>query len=321
MAVSDMIPPAATPDFLARAGWGDADVLPLAGDASFRRYFRVVAPGRSAVLMDAPPDKEDSRPFLAIAEHLGGLGYSAPKALAADLDIGLVLLEDFGDARVNPVLAADTSQETRVYAAAIDLLVDLHRHPPCDVAPYDEAVLEREVRLLTEWYAGEVDDDGFIPAWRAVWGNVLAESGADPVLVLRDYHADNLMLLDREGLRWLGLLDFQDALAGHRAYDLVSLLQDARRDVTLELEAAMLDRYVAATGVDAARFRAAYEVLGAQRNTKILGIFSRLAKRDGKAHYLDMQPRVAGYLARNLRHPALGPVRHWFAANLPEIVV
>ena len=317
MAVSDMIPPSAAPAFLARAGWSGAEVLPLAGDASFRRYFRVRAPGGpTAVLMDAPPDKEDSRPFLAIAAHLHGLGFSAPRMLAADLERGLILLEDFGDARVNPVLADDAALEEAVYAAAIDLLAALHRHPPCAVPPYDAAVMEREVLLLPEWYLGRpgVEED-YVAAWAAAWGEVLAEAAADPVLVLRDYHADNLMLLDRKGLQWLGLLDFQDALAGHRAYDLVSLLQDARRDVAPALEARMIERYIAATGVQASGFRAAYEVLGAQRNAKILGIFSRLASRDGKRHYLAMQPRVAAHLRRNLGHPALAPVRAWFAAN------
>ncbi len=319
MAVSDMIPPPATPAFLARAGWGDAQVLPLAGDASFRRYFRVAEPGRSAVLMDAPPDKEDSRPFLAVARHLNRLGFAAPIALAVDLDAGLVLLEDFGNARVNPVLAADPAQEEAIYEAAIDLLVALHRHPPCDVPPYDEAVLLREVALLTDWYL----EGGVYNLYTGAWSRVFAASGVAEsrnVLVLRDYHADNLMLLDRPGLQRLGLLDFQDALAGHPAYDLVSLLQDARRDVDPGLEERMIERYLAATGLDRDSFRAAYEVLGAQRNTKILGIFSRLAKRDGKTHYLDMQPRVAGYLRRNLAHPALAPVRDWFAANAPEIV-
>jgi hypothetical protein len=138
----------------------------------------------------------------------------------------------------------------------------------------------------------------------------------NPVLVLRDYHVDNLMVLPGGGL---GLLDFQDALAGHAAYDLVSLLQDARRDVSPELEEAMIDRFAAAANVaDRELFRAHYEILGAQRNTKILGIFTRLWKRDGKVHYLALQPRVWSYLERNLAHPALAPVRDWFDANVPE---
>jgi aminoglycoside/choline kinase family phosphotransferase len=162
-----------------------------------------------------------------------------------------------------------------------------------------------------------VDEAGYREAWRAAWGEVVDQVLASPVLVLRDYHADNLMVLP--GRRELGLLDFQDALAGHTAYDLVSLLQDARRDVDPSLETAMLRRYCEASGIeDQERFRAHYEILGAQRNSKILGIFTRLWKRDGKPHYLPFQPRVWGYLERNLEHPALATVRRWFDANIPE---
>jgi hypothetical protein len=180
--------------------------------------------------------------------------------------------------------------------------------------------MSREVALLTEWYTPalrlKVDEDEYLRAWRQAWGDVLAIVEQNPVLVLRDYHADNLMVLPDRGD--LGLLDFQDALAGHPAYDLVSLLQDARRDVAPELEEAMIARYVAAANVaDPDRFRAHYEILGAQRNSKIIGIFTRLWRRDGKAHYLSLQPRVWDYLERNLAHPALAPVREWFDANVP----
>ena len=319
-----MVPPASAPAFLAAHGWGEAAIVPLAGDASFRRYFRVIDAGRTAVLMDAPPDKEDSRPFLDLAAHLVSLGFSAPRALAVDLDEGLILLEDFGDKRVAPLLAADLAPERAIYEAAIDILAALHEHAPPAVAPYDRRELLREVNILTEWYLPTVgaagDTAAYEAAWDAVWRGVIAETEAKPVLVLRDYHADNLMLLeDRTGLQRLGLLDFQDGLAGHPAYDLVSLLQDARRDVDPHLEEAMLDHYMAARGiVDRAAFRAGYEVLGAQRNAKILGVFTRLWKRDGKPNYRQFQPRVWGYLERNLRHPALAPVRAWFDAHLPE---
>ena len=180
--------------------------------------------------------------------------------------------------------------------------------------------MSREVALFTDWYAPaldiQVDEDSYFEAWRKSWGDILKIVENNPVLVLRDYHADNLMVLpDRERL---GLLDFQDALAGHPAYDLVSLLQDARRDVAPALEEAMIARYVEAANVaDAELFRAHYEILGAQRNTKILGIFTRLWRRDGKTHYLPLQPRVWAYLERNLAHPALAPVRAWFDANVP----
>lgn len=316
-----MIPHPAAPDFLAANGWAGATILPLAGDASFRRYFRAVDGGRTAVLMDAPPDAEDSRPFLAIAAHLNRLGFAAPRALAADLDLGLILLDDFGDRRVAPVLEADPAAERGVYEAAIDILAALHGHAPPEIAPYGPAELYREVGILAEWYAPAVGLDmawGYGAAWEVVLHPVIAETEAAPVLVLRDYHADNLMILDRPGLQCLGLLDFQDALAGHPAYDLVSLLQDARRDVAPSLEQAMLDRYCKARGIaDAAAFRASYEILGAQRNAKILGVFARLWKRDGKPGYRQFQPRVWGYLERNLTHPALAPVRAWFDAHVP----
>jgi len=307
-----MIPPASAPGFLTAHGWGDADILPLAGDASFRRYFRAVAPGRSAVLMDAPPPHEDPRPFLAVASHLTSLGFAPPEILAVDLDQGLVLIEDFGDARMAEVIAADPARETPIYEAAVDLLVDLHRHAAAaDLPPYDRAVYQREAALLPEWYAPAVELDVDVEAYRAAWDEALAPLyGAQPVTVLRDYHAENIMLL-ADGR--LGLLDFQDALAGHPTYDLVSLLQDARRDVSADLESVMLARYRAVMPFD----DAAYALLGAQRNAKILGIFTRLWKRDGKPRYLQYQPRVWGYLERDLAHPALAPVSAWFDAIIP----
>jgi aminoglycoside/choline kinase family phosphotransferase len=318
-----MIPPPTAPEFLASNGWPDAEIRPLAGDASFRRYFRVHRGGESAVLMDAPPQHEDVEPFLRVANHLLARGFTAPRLLAADRTKGLLLLEDFGDDRVGPLLQREPERERDIYESAIDTLVELARDPaPGDIPAYDEDALLREAELLPEYYApavgAEADRQGYRDAWRASWKGVLEASAARPVLVLRDYHADNLMVLpDR---RDLGLLDFQDALAGHRAYDLVSLLQDARRDVDPALEEAMLERYAEEASIDDRdTFRAHYEILGAQRNSKILGIFTRLWKRDGKPHYLHFQPRVWSYLERNLQHPALAPVRGWFDANLrPE---
>ena len=317
-----MIPPAAAPDFLSEHGWEGAEIRPLAGDASFRRYFRVHrADGTTAVLMDAPPDKEDIGPFLKVAGHLLDRGFAPPRPLAIDRTRGLLLLEDFGDDRVGPLLQRAPEQERPIYEGAVDILARLAAQPaPEDIPPYDDEAMAREVALFTDWYVPaveiEADEASFIDAWRQVWADVARVAAENPVMVLRDYHADNLMVLP--GLGQLGVLDFQDALAGHAAYDLVSLLQDARRDVAPELEAEMLARYAAAANVaDRDLFRAHYEILGAQRNTKILGIFTRLWKRDGKAHYLPLQPRVWGYLERNLAHPALGPVRDWFDANVP----
>ncbi|MFQ3596062.1 MAG: phosphotransferase [Sphingomonadaceae bacterium] len=319
-----MEPPAAAPAFLERHGWAGAAIVPLAGDASFRRYFRVHDRGRTAVLMDAPPALEDSRPFLFVGEFLLANGLSAPRLIAADLEAGLLLLEDFGDLRMGPLLARAPQREEAVYALAVDLLAALHRvPPPLELKPYDREALLAEAMVFPDWYlraAGvEVDREAYAAAWDAVWGDVVADTCERPVLTLRDYHADNLMLLDdREGVRALGLLDFQDALAGHRAYDLVSLLQDARRDVSPRLEADMLERFMAAGGVaDRERFRAAYEVLGAQRNVKILGVFVRLRDRDGRRGYVEMLPRVWGLVERNLAHPALAPVKAWFDAHVP----
>lgn len=307
-----MIPPAAAPAFLAEHGWQGAEILPLAGDASFRRYFRVADGARVAVLMDAPPPHEDPRPFLAIADHLAGIGLSPPRILASDLDRGLVLLEDFGDRRMRETVEADPRTERPIYERAVDLLLDLHCHAPAaGLRPYDMAEYRREAGLFTEFYAPAlgltVDDAGY----HAAWDEALAPiTGTRSVTVLRDYHSENIML-PADGR--LGLLDFQDARSGHQAYDLVSLLQDARRDVPEAIEAAMLARYRAARPLD----DTAYALLGAQRNAKILGIFVRLWKRDGKPGYRRFQPRVWRYLERDLAHPALSPVTAWFDANVP----
>lgn len=313
----DMTPPPGAPAFLDSAGWEGADILPLAGDASFRRYFRIVDGDRRAILMDAPPPHEDPRPFLSVARWLTGHGFAAPAILHEDLGQGLVLLEDFGDDRLREAVDAAPGRELGLYGAAVDLLVRLHGEEAGVADPYDLAVYQREAGLFVEWYCPAVGLDVDVAGYRAAWEAVLAPllDGHRPVTVLRDYHAENLMLI--EGGEGLGLLDFQDALAGHPAYDLVSLLQDARRDVPAVVEATMLDRYRAATGAGQ-DFDVAYHVLGAQRNAKILGIFTRLWKRDGKPRYPTLCPRVWGYLERDLAHPALKPVADWFAANVPS---
>ena len=318
--MADMTPPPGAAAFLDAHGWGGAQILPVAGDASFRRYFRAVAEDRQAILMDAPPPHEDPRPFIAVAEWLVERDFAAPAILACDLDQGLVLIEDFGDVRLRETVDAAPARELELYAPAIDLLIRLRKHPAGPVPPYDRAVLRREARLFVEWYCPAVgiepDLQGWNAAWEAVFDHAIAET---PVTVLRDYHAENLMLVGPE--RALGLLDFQDALAGHPAYDLVSLLQDARRTVDPAVETAMLERYRAAADAgpetdDA--FMNAYHVLGAQRNAKILGIFTRLWKRDGKPHYATMCPRVWAYLERDLAKPVMAPVALWFAANVPS---
>jgi len=309
--------PAGLDEFLDDAGWGGALVEPLPGDASFRRYFRIRNAERSAMLMDAPPPHEDPGPFLHVGKWLGGQGLRAPQIYAEDRARGLVLIEDFGADRMRDWLDDNPDGEEAVYARAIDALVALHDCPPGPFEPYDMAVYQREAALFVEWFCPlqglAVDEAGWSEAWNSVLAPLLARQ--DPgVTVLRDYHAENIMLLP-DGEQ--GLIDFQDALVGHPAYDLVSLLQDARRDVSPELERAMLDRYLAQ--VDAGPdFAADYARLGAQRNAKIVGIFARLWKRDGKPRYLAMIPRVWEAMERDLRHPALAPVAAWFAANVPQ---
>lgn len=315
---------AAIADFLDRAGWSGARRVAIPGDASFRRYERLLHAGGTAILMIAPPPEEDVRPFLAVGDMLRGFGLAAPRVFAADTAAGLLLLEDFGDASFNRTIVRQPQAERPLYEAAVDLLVELHRHPaPAQLAPYDGDVLLREARLFAEWYLplampGAALDCELDPLWRALFDPGLTEPR---VLVMRDYHADNLMWLpDRQGHGRIGLLDFQDALAGHPAYDLVSLLQDARRDVPRELEAAMVTRYLAATGTPEAAFRRACWRLGAQRAAKIVGIFSRLALRDRKPRYLAMIPRVWGLLERCLEGGAGDLGLDALAARLDRLV-
>ena len=320
---SQMIPAAEVHEFLARSGWGGAQVEPLAGDASFRRYFRVLDGARTAVLMDAPPATEDVRPFVAVAEWLHSVGLTAPEILARDIEHGLLLLGDFGDWRLRETVDKDPSRERELYELATDVLVHLHRHQPmAGLRPHGLEQWLEELSLFTDWYCPalrlSVDVDGFRSAWTQVLEPV-EKDGLGPVTVLRDYHAENVMLVrGREGVQHFGLLDFQDALCGHPAYDLASVLEDARRDVPPEIERAMIDRYIAATG-GSEQFERAYWALAAQRNTRIIGVFTRLWKRDNKPHYTAFQPRMWGLLERDLATPGLEPVRTWFDANIaPE---
>ena len=308
--------PAGIDEFLARAGWAGAQIEPLAGDASFRRYFRVRDKARSAMLMDAPPPHEDPGPFLDVGKWLIGQGHRAPAIHAEDRAAGLVLIEDFGHDRMRDWLDLNPDAERVTYERAIDALVALHRSPPGPFALYDMETYQREAALFVEWWCPaaklEVNAASYAKAWQEVLTPLLPRQ-VPGVTVLRDYHAENIMLLEGQAQ---GLIDFQDALVGHPAYDLVSLLQDARRDVSPELERAMFDRYVAA--VDAGPdFEADYARLGAQRNAKIVGIFARLWQRDGKPRYLPMIPRVWDAMERDLAHPALAPVDEWFEANIP----
>jgi N-acetylmuramate 1-kinase len=303
--------------FLAEAGWAGAAIDPLPGDASFRRYFRIVRGEAHAMLMHAPPPQEDPQPFLRAARWLDANGLRAPAVLAERAADGWVLLEDFGDVRMREYLDAWPQDEDAVYRSAIDALVRLGQLPAGPFTAYGMSEYLREVRLFTEWFCParglQVDGAGWTRAWEEVLAPLLP--GQRPgVTVLRDYHAENIMLLG--GLDNQGLLDFQDALTGHPAYDLVSLLQDARRDVAPDLEARMFD-YYCEQAQPKGDFFADYARLGAQRNAKIVGIFVRLWKRDGKPRYLDYIPRVWALLERDLAHPALAPVAAWFDANIP----
>jgi aminoglycoside/choline kinase family phosphotransferase len=302
--------------FVDAQGWGSAEILPIPGDASFRRYFRVVEPDRRAILMDAPPPEEDPQPFVHVARYLTAQGLRAPEIFGVDAGHGLVLLEDFGDQRMRETVdAGDAEAERAIYRQAIETQVELHRRAPADVPPYDRAVYQREAALFTEWYCParglDVDAEGYAKAWDAVLDGM--DPSAPKVTVLRDYHSENIML-PPDGSQ--GLIDFQDALVGDPAYDLVSLLQDARRDVSEEVEAEMLAHYRDLTKPPY-DLDTSYHVLGAQRNAKIIGIFVRLWKRDGKPRYPTMIPRVWKAMERDLRHPALGPVTEWFEANIP----
>lgn len=320
--------------FLARVWTPGAVWRPLAADASFRRYFRVDGAPR-VVLMDAPPEKEDVRPFMAIGEYLVENGFSAPRLIEADIAEGFLLLEDLGDDTFTRLIARDPGMERSLYEGAIDVLVDLHRLAPPQYLPvrgaapfetplYDDDALTREVLLFPDWYLpartgrptpGDAGAE-FEALWRAVFP--LARSGAE-TLVLLDYHADNLMSLSgRHGTAAVGLLDFQDGRIGPAAYDLVSLLQDCRRQVPRALEDAMLARYLAARPeLDREAFMTAYWVLGAQRNTKIIGIFTRLWKRDGKPRYPKMIPNIWSLLERGLEHPELDDLKLWFDTHCP----
>lgn len=310
-------------NFLKQAGWQEAARQPLAGDASFRRYLRLEGVKGRAVLMDAPPPMENVRPFATIAAWLKAAGYSAPGLLAQDAEQGFLLLEDLGDRRFDRLLS-HPQQAVEAYGAAVDLLADLHRRtPPKGLKLQDPSLLLEEVSLVPDWYLPALTGKPCPPTLRRdyeeAWRAALARLPAfPPVLVLRDYFAENLLWLpDRAVLARVGLLDFQDAIAGHPAYDLISLVQDARRALPAELEEPMIERYIGASGVPPEPFRAACALLGAQRAARIVGLWPRLWRRDGKPRYLAFMDQTFTRLEHNLEHPALSPVRAWFDREIP----
>lgn len=312
--------------FLARHGLAAAQRRPLAGDASARRYERLHAPdGRTLILSETPAPQDDLIPFIAIGGALARLGFSVPTVLAADTEAGLSILDDFGNQTFTRRLDAGAAAEP-LYALATDVLIALHRRFRPDglaLPVYDAALFTWQVMLFADVYVPLATGRPLAAADRAAledaWAGVIADACAGPAsLLLRDYHVDNLMLLDRPGVAAAGLLDFQNAGIGPVAYDLVSLLEDARRDVAPELAARMVERYVSAVpDLDGAAFRRSFAVLGAVRHARIVAVFTRLALREGKRAYLAHLPRVWRLLDGQLAHPDLAPVAAWFDRHLP----
>jgi N-acetylmuramate 1-kinase len=343
--------------FLAEANYGDARRQRMPGDASTRSYARLLRGEKAVILMNSPrrPDgppiydgksysaaahlAEDVRPFVAIANGLRARGFSAPAVRYADLEAGLLITEDFG---IGSVIEGDPPAPIADrYQMATDTLVALHRETLPKTLPltpqtsytipaFDTDAMMVEIGLMLEWYLPDRDaplaDDAraeFIEMWRGVLDRVTA----GPITwALRDYHSPNLIWLDdRQDVAKVGIIDFQDTVLAPAAYDLVSLLQDARIDVPEQLELVLLTRYIMARrgadqDFDPAQFAELYAVMSAQRNTKLLGIFARLNRRDGKPQYLRHLPRIWTYLNRSLAHPALSNFRDWYTAHVPPPV-
>ena len=316
-------------EFLNRYDWKKAEIWPIPGDASFRHYARIIHDEKKqrGILMDAPPAKEEVAPFLNVRAYLHGRGYSAPALIAADEKAGLLLLEDFGDLSFSRLIREMPEREGKLYRLATEALLKLRQdglsgYPA--IPEYDHALLLREVMLMAEWMLPEIlpkeDAEQALPSWKALWENLLHKANLKPeVLVHRDYHADNLFWLEgRQGMQAVGMLDFQDAVLGRAAYDLVSLLEDARRDVDKEVVRECLAYYLAQSMAEKESFRHEYAFFGAQRNAKILGIFTRLYRRDGKPRYLGLMPRVWDHFVHDIAHPSLTDVKQWVHENLPR---
>jgi N-acetylmuramate 1-kinase len=343
--------------FLTDTGYLDARRQRMAGDASTRSYARLFHDDKSVILMNSPrrPDgppiyggksysaavhlAEDVRPFVAIANGLRERGFSAPSIHYADLELGLLITEDFGNAGI---IAGEPPSPIAVrYQVATDMLAALHREALPEILPltpltnytipsFDTDALLVEIGLMPEWYLPDRDAEPteqmraeFFAMWRDLLGKAAATA---KTWVIRDFHSPNLIWLDdRTDIAKIGIIDFQDAVLGPAAYDLVSLLQDARIDVPEQLELALLTRYIKARrsseeDFDPAAFAELYAIMSAQRNTRLLGTFARLNRRDGKPQYLRHQPRIWTYLNRSLAHPALSAFRDWYAAHVPPPV-
>jgi tRNA threonylcarbamoyl adenosine modification protein YjeE len=340
--------------FLTDAGFSDAKRQRMPGDASIRSYARLIRDDGVVILMNSPrrPDgpaiydgkaysaavhlAEDVKPFVAIANGLRVRGLSAPSIHHADLEAGFLITEDFGSAGF---IEGDPPQPiAERYETAVDVLAALHRKTLPEILPlapqityaipvWDVDAMLVEIGLMLEWYLPDRSREptnNMRTEFVMLWRDLLAKPAAMPkTWVLRDFHSPNLIWLgERSGISKVGIIDFQDAVLGPAAYDLVSLLQDARIDVPEQLELALLTRYIKARhaaedGFDPADFAEVYAIMSAQRNTRLLGTFARLNRRDGKPQYLRHQPRIWTYLTRSLAHPALSRIRDWYSANVP----
>lgn len=317
--------------FIQQSGFAEHRLSPVSGDASRRRYVRVHTPTTSYIVMDAPPEHEKVDGYIAVCKFLYAMGYSSPRIIAEDAANGLLLLEDLGDDLFSRALEQNQSGdfEEKLYSEAIDLIAtwhtrsDMHMGNAAMTLPaYSHAELMREVEIFADWYLPEVAAERYQPLAEEVmdiWRRILLRAPlANCYFVHRDFHASNLMWLgNRKGAAQIGLLDFQDAVWGDPAYDLVSLLEDARRDVSPELAEKMIQRYVDITNQPVNLLRERYAILGAQRNMKIIGIFHRLNQRDDKPAYLDFLPRVWQHLEHDLEHPSLAELRRWVDRSLP----
>ena len=353
--------------FINQSAWANAQQIALPGDASSRRYIRLIDGEKKALLMDVPQDsdggecKEEASPeerksagynacarlaganikrFTDIANALRANGIHAPEIFDIDTINGFAIIEDLGADVFAQSIRGGVS-EALLYEAAIDVLLkiatlDRQQFSDLGLLTYDNIAMEAEVALLTQWYwphkkgaalASALEDE-----YQQIWRSILSQIGNPSTLVLRDYHAENLLWMDAatddnatdnaaRGIERVGVIDFQDALIGSPVYDLVSLLEDARRDVPVDLAQRMKKRYFDRVQItsDLVDLDAEYAILGAQRNAKILGIFARLANRDGKLRYLDLVPRVEGHFRRNLDHPILLPVRQFLVKHIPEL--
>lgn len=298
-------------------------VEPLPNDASMRFYDRISFADKTLLLMDSSREKRSLPPFVKINEFLHNRGYSVPKIIAKDMKAGLLLLEDFGPFTYTKLLEENrrTDFEFELYKKAADVLIKLHKEKiDIELPEYNYELLMDELLLLIDWYFPILNDkplsDKLRGEYIAIWKTILERIHyKNSCLVLRDYHVDNIMFLEnRIGIQSVGLLDFQDAVVGSYAYDLVSLLEDARRDISATLSSKILHHYIDKTSfIDKQKFLSDYAILGTQRSCKIVGIFARKAIRDKNKRYLIHLPRVWNYIRMNIKSPIMKPLAEWFA--------